>query len=354
VLIRKTLTDCVCFVCRERSSGVYEPLGTGFFLGVPIGNPESPKHVSVVITALHVITDIEGAGQTPNKIYLRVNTKEGGVEHVYIPPENWIRPGIDDQIKNGKVDAAVCWFPGNNSPTGKYDYLLMPASNEIAFRQFLDDEDIGVGDDVFFTGLFTYHAGTERNEPIVRSGMIAAMAETISTMYGPQHAFLVESRSMGGFSGSPVFVTPGLMRFDEEGKLKLRPTFGSSYLIGVISGHWDAPEDVQIMGGLAERTSLNMGVAKVTAMEKVFPLIAECIEKFQSTMVEVVKKTIVDVGTAVATALVDLLQTVAAAQQAAASAAQQAAAAQQDQTAPPGQPTSTAESPPTATDATEQ
>jgi hypothetical protein len=338
------MTDCVCFVCGVRSNGEYEPLGTGFFLGVPIGNPKSPTYVAVVITALHVINNIEGAGQTPNKIFLRVNTKDGGVEHVHIPTENWIRPDIDDQIKNGKIDATVCWFPGNNSPTGKYDYLLMPASNEIAFRQLLDDEDIGIGDDVFFTGLFRYHTQTERNEPIVRSGIIAAMPETISTDYGPQRAFLVESRSMGGFSGSPVFVTPGFLRFDEEGQLKIRPTFGSSYLIGVISGHWDAPEDVQIMGGLAERTSLNMGIAKVTPMEKVFPLIAQCVEKFQATMIIEVTKGIIDIGKVLGAAFMNILRA--------------AAAPQQDENTPPGetpgQPTWTAESPPTETGAADQ
>lgn len=331
MLIPKKSIDCVCFVCTERD-GEYVPVGTGFFLGVPIGDPKSPTWVAVVVTALHVLNGIEGTGQTPNKIYLRVNTKYGGVEHVYIPPGNWVRPDIDDLLENGMVDAAVCWFPGNNSPSSKYDYLLMPASNEIAFRQFLDDEDIGIGDDVFFTGLFKYHTETSRNEPIVRSGIIAAMAETIATRSGPQHAFLVESRSMGGFSGSPVFVTPGLFRFDEEGKIKIRPTFGQSFLTGVISGHWDAPEDVQIMGGLAERTSLNMGVAKVTPMEKVFPLIEQCVAKFQSVMVDVVKKTLIDIGAALGAAFVDFLQTAAAQQ--ATDAAQQAAAAAAQSEAP--------------------
>jgi hypothetical protein len=345
VLIPKQMTDCVCFVCRERGNGGYEPLGTGFFLGVPVGKAESPNVVAVVITALHVINNIEGSGQTPNKIFLRVNTKEGGVEHIHIPTENWIKPDIDDQIDNGKIDAAVCWFPGNNSPTGKYDYLLMPASNEIAFRQFLNDEDIGIGDDVFFTGLFRYHTETERNEPIVRSGIIAAMTETISTDFGPQHAFLVESRSMGGFSGSPVFVTPGFLRFDEEGQLKIRPTFGRSYLIGVISGHWDAPEGVQVMGGLPERASLNMGIAKVTPMEKVFPLIEDCVEKFQATMVKVVAKGIIELGKA---AIAEFMKNL-----------REAAASQRDQNRPSGDDTSpqsasTGEDSATETDASNQ
>ncbi len=348
-------------MCGIRSSGEYVPLGTGFFLGVPVGNPASPTWVAVVVTANHVLNEIEDVARTDNRIFLRVNTKEGGVEHIHIPNDNWIRPDLDDQFENGIVDAAVCWFPGNNSPTGKYDYLLMPASNEIAFRQFLDDEDIGIGDEVFFTGLFTHHAQTQRNEPIVRSGIIAAMPQTITTKYAPgkQHAFLVESRSMGGFSGSPVFVNPGVFRFDEEGQLKIRPTFGTSYLMGVISGHWDAPEEVQITGGLPERASLNMGVAKVTPMEKVFPLIAECVAKFQAELVDVVTKGIGDLAKIFAAAAMDVVRAAAAARKGATAAqqatAQQAAAAQQDQTgATTSQPAPTADDPPTASDADDQ
>jgi hypothetical protein len=332
VLIPKTLPDCVCFICGVRSNGDYEPLGTGFFLGVPIANPESPTWVAVVITALHVINQIEDVSRADKRIFLRVNTKEGGVDYIHIPEGNWIRPDIEDQLENGIVDAAVCWFPGNN--TVKYDYLLMPSSNEIAFNQLLDDEDIGIGEDVFFTGLFIRHTETQRNEPIIRSGVIAAMPKTISIDRAPgkQHAFLVESRSMGGFSGSPVFVAPGLFRFDEDGKPKIRPTFGASYLIGVISGHWEAKEEIQILGDLPERASLNMGIAKVTPMEKVFPLIEQCIAKFRAgvTILLAVKQ-IADIGKAI----IDVISAAAAAAQ------QGAAAAPQDLSEPPDQPAST-------------
>ncbi|RFZ35146.1 hypothetical protein DAVIS_04696 [Mycobacterium marinum] len=289
------MTDSVCFVCRYRN-GEYEPVGTGFFVGMPIGNPQLNNFLGLVVTALHVLNEIEGTGQTPDKIYLRVNTKDGGVEHVHIPAEQWARPSIDDQIENGIVDAAVCWFPGNNT-TGNYEYLLMPAANEIATREHLEEEGIGIGNEVFFAGLFIRHAETKRNEPIVRAGMISAMPEKIETRSGPQHALLIETRSIGGFSGSPVFVNAGFWRFDDEGQLKLRSNFTRMYyLIGVISGHWEIGEEIQIVGGATERASMNMGIAKVTPMEKVLPLMAESVENFQRHGVGLILKDLSTIG----------------------------------------------------------
>jgi hypothetical protein len=329
VLIPKKMTDSVCFVCRYRN-GEYEPVGTGFFVGMPIGNPESNNFLALVVTALHVITDIEGAGQTPNKIYLRVNTKDGGVEHVHIPSEQWARPDIAEQLDNGIVDAAVCWFPGNNSTTSKYDYLLMPASNEIANRDLLEEEGIGIGNEVFFAGLFIRHTETKRNEPIVRAGMIAAMPEKIETRYGPQHAFLIETRSIGGFSGSPVFVNAGFWRFDEEGQLKLRSKFRMHYLIGVISGHWEVGEEIQTVGGATERASMNMGIAKVTPMEKVLPLMAECVKKFQAHGAGLILKDLATIGRNFGELIKSIIEV---------------AAAQPDRSASPGGPTGQTTSP---------
>jgi hypothetical protein len=316
VLIRKGLIDCVCFVCVY-NNGRYKPLGTGFFIGMPFGNPALKNFLALVVTADHIIRDILDERNPDKRIFLRVNTREGGVEHVHIPLENWVRPDIDDQIENGKVDAAVCWFPGNNQPTSKYDYLLMPASDEIADRALLAEEAIGIGNEVFFAGLFIGHSETVRNEPIVRSGIIAAMPETIESGGLPQHAFLIESRSVGGLSGSPVFASVGFWRHDEDGQLKLRTTFRSTYLIGLISGHWNA--EAEIEGGI-EREFVNMGIAKVTPMDKVLPLMEECVRKVELIGAGLIIRDIVVAGKT----LVDALKSI-----------YDAAAAQQNPTASP-------------------
>jgi hypothetical protein len=52
-------------------------------------------------------------------------------------------------------------------------------------------------------------AGSTRNIPIVRTGVIAAMPaidEPFVRKGEEYHAYLAEMRSIGGLSGSPVFV----------------------------------------------------------------------------------------------------------------------------------------------------
>lgn len=68
---------------------------------------------------------------------------------------------------------------------------------------------IGIGDEVLMVGLFTKRYGYRKNIPIVRGGIISAMPEEpiedqeTGNLYD---AYLIEIRSIGGLSGSPVIV----------------------------------------------------------------------------------------------------------------------------------------------------
>ncbi len=74
-----------------------------------------------------------------------------------------------------------------------------------ATDEIIKDQNIGLGDEVFITGLFGYVAGSQKNIPIVRVGNIAMMPdEKVPTEGEPMEAYLIEARSMGGLSGSPV------------------------------------------------------------------------------------------------------------------------------------------------------
>jgi hypothetical protein len=58
--------------------------------------------------------------------------------------------------------------------------------------------------------------GRHQNVPIVRVGNFASYpAEQIQTGFGRMDAFLIEARSIGGLSGSPVFVHIGNVRVVE-------------------------------------------------------------------------------------------------------------------------------------------
>jgi hypothetical protein len=66
---------------------------------------------------------------------------------------------------------------------------------------------IGLGDDLFMVGRFMNHDGKERNIPVVRFGTIAMMPEEpLIVDNKAQESFLIEIRTIAGFSGSPVFI----------------------------------------------------------------------------------------------------------------------------------------------------
>ena len=70
--------------------------------------------------------------------------------------------------------------------------------------------NVGIGDELITVGLFTQRHGAQKKIPIVRSGIIAAMPDEPfedQNTGKPYHAYLVEARSIGGLSGSPVFVS---------------------------------------------------------------------------------------------------------------------------------------------------
>jgi len=68
---------------------------------------------------------------------------------------------------------------------------------------------LGYGDDIFMVGRFITFDGKQRNTPVVRFGQISMLpAEPVEVDGGraQEEVFLVECRSIGGLSGSPVFV----------------------------------------------------------------------------------------------------------------------------------------------------
>jgi hypothetical protein len=93
---------------------------------------------------------------------------------------------------------------------------------------------VATGDAVFITGLFRHHQGARRNIPIARHGNLACLnEESVSTQFGQMDAFLIEVRSIGGLSGSPVFLNLGPAK-TEEGK-----DYEEIHLLGLVHGHFD-------------------------------------------------------------------------------------------------------------------
>ena len=91
--------------------------------------------------------------------------------------------------------------------------------------------------------------------------MIPEENEKVPTKYGDVDAYLIEARSIGGLSGSPVF-----LRDTSTGKI---------YLFGLAHGHWDIPpankNDIQI--DYDSKSSVNMGIAIVIPATKILEVL---------------------------------------------------------------------------------
>lgn len=236
--------------------------GTAFFVHY--------KSKYYLVTAKHNLLRAQQAGAA--KLLLRFNTKDGGLGTCETDFAAWKHH--DDQFTDVAVMRVI-------DEIEKYsmDVLAYPAAN-FADSNVIADTPITVGDEIFCPGLFSVHAGDVRNVPIVRSGNIAAMAEepVKITWFDNSKvlidAYLIEARSIGGLSGSPVFVHhPWRKRVREEDgkiviKLVAKPT--EHCLLGLVHGHYDeslyrAKED--------DSQYINLGIAIVVPFEKVLEVL---------------------------------------------------------------------------------
>jgi hypothetical protein len=128
---------------------------------------------------------------------IRLNRRDGTVEYIESTTEQWFRHPDGDDV--AVLPIAVRYL---DLRVWNIDVRLFVTP------QTIHDEDIGIGDDTVMVGRFVNHEGKQKNSPAVRFGNIAMMAEEkIVTATGlEQEAFLVEVRSLPGYSGSAVFI----------------------------------------------------------------------------------------------------------------------------------------------------
>ncbi len=165
--------------------------GSGFLVGVESeAFPE--EFVSVyAITNKHIVDN--GAS------VIRINTKDGKSKTLDMDDADWVRHPDGD-------DLAACFI--NFKSEDPYIWEWFIPSWLFVTDESIKEHNIGPGDDTFLVGRFVDHQGNQKNLPSARFGNIAMMpGEPIKLASGYlQEAFLVESRSVGGYSGSPVFV----------------------------------------------------------------------------------------------------------------------------------------------------
>jgi len=253
LLVDPKIRTCAAFLGRK-IDGVDEITATAFFLWYKDGSLSFPY----LVTAGHVIEHAADPDYSDDgMIYLYLNSKSGSrFQTIRSEIKHWkFHP------TNGAVDVAV--LPFKILPD--LDHTILDPEP----HQDVSDNPkrwvIDVGTDVFITGLFQRHAGRERNIPIIRTGSIAALPEEkidiAQSGEGERliRAYLVETHSVAGLSGSPVFANPmNLARIESKIALQAMHVW-----IGLVSAHWQLDQDK------SESEQVNSGIAIVTPKESV-------------------------------------------------------------------------------------
>jgi hypothetical protein len=208
-------------------------LGTVFIVMVPSVADPSGGYAHLV-TAKHVAEAID-----PGPFAIGINAKDGTKILLKSGDARWWYHPTESE----SVDVAVTYFAPVLS--NEYDLECIP-STVFADDKSIQEYGVGLGDETFTVGLFTRFIGTSRFEAIVRIGNIAMMPSQKIPLkgFGEAEAYLVEERSIGGLSGSPVFVrnTVHMQAATLKGEISQLSGIGSRIqLLGLTHGHWDLP-----------------------------------------------------------------------------------------------------------------
>ncbi len=284
------IKKAVVFLGKKTKHGPFVPYGTGFLVRSAIGSHGYQQ----IVTAKHVIEDINS-----DVVHVRVNTRSGSAEILDTDTAHWHDHANED------IDLAVC---PTMIPMDCYDIMHHRIDDGVLNEKVISDREIGVGDEVFIAGMFVSRLGESRNIPIVRIGNIAAMAEEpIRTDYGYHDAYLIEARSIGGLSGSPVFVHLPIWRHMKDGSV-VQLKGMSWYLMGMLLGHdlIANPEDALAIRSeaapeesedeedrLSRLVPLNTGIGIVLPIQYVIEAIEqpEIVEKRMSKLKNASRKT---------------------------------------------------------------
>jgi len=256
---------CVAYLGYRDSKGDEQIRGTCFYMSRKL-----PKvRLVYLVTVRHVIEQI-----APRPVHVRLNTADGG--KVFVELQNQWAMSDKDEID----------VPISQAPFIQTEQLAVPFSilaRDTAAEQVAPVE---LGDEVMVTGLFHQRPGTVRNVPIVRFGNVSALRDepvraqvhdqAHSRPYADIDAYLVETRSQGGLSGSPVFVyetLPVHMRRVMMPDEIYSPTVGRPvHLMGMIQGHFRFKDSAI---GDPDEQHINVGISIVVPSQRIIEFFNE-------------------------------------------------------------------------------
>jgi hypothetical protein len=216
--------------------------GSGFLVMLPSA-VLARRGLLFAVTNAHVI---EGGSTV-----VRLNTKDGKFDTFDLTDQDWI-------LHPDKDDIAICCMPTLDPNLHTFAEI---GPGTILKRHEIAQFNIGPGDDAFVVGRFINAQGKLRNIPSVRFGNIAQMPiEPIEQdrVFGKfnQESFLVEARSISGYSGSPVFLILHQSQSRQQDGLGLHTDVFR--LLGIQWGYIKDYEPVRDANGEPVTTGLNV------------------------------------------------------------------------------------------------
>jgi hypothetical protein len=264
--VPEEVLKCVVFIGREYGVSV-KYIGTGFLVLLVETEGQHTFRFPYLVTANHVADAIDGA---PFKI--RVNNKSGEAVEIAANESGdvkWYR-----HPRGKEVDVAVCEW---KMPAKAFDTLAVESTIFLT-RELAEKTHIGVGDEVLITGLFSKITGKSKNVPIVRIGNLAMAPDEaiVPTALGNIEAYIIEAKSLGGISGSPVFIrqTADLVKaFHKWGTnefVTIQAFTDVFHLLGLVHGHWKIdPAELNDPQVVHVDEGINVGLAIVVPASQI-------------------------------------------------------------------------------------
>lgn len=246
---------CVFFLVRKRKRGGGREgaryCGTGFaaivgFAGLESGKPDWEGGVDYAVTAGHVVKN------TPDtdELYLRVNTLDGDRKPLDIPVP------VSTWKHHPTTDVAVCAVDWPQDR--ELDVMTIPITRFPQGPEGVYANQVVEGEEVIICGLLTSFPGSERIQPIIRTGKIALMPyekitiELDSKNTSDVDAYLLEMTSWPGLSGSPIIVYPNRNPINPRSADFFLPYL----LLGLVHGGLDYDKEIAF---IRERTTVKIG-----------------------------------------------------------------------------------------------
>jgi len=258
---------CVSFLAIQKPGSQPESIalvavGTLFYVGI---RQDNDRWVAYGITARHVVD----ASRPDGDLFIRLVDSNGNTVPMRIPVDLW--------WAHPNTDVAAIRISFN---LAEYGLQFLP-TDLFATPDWLNQHNVGVGDRLVISGMFSNYVGSLRDEPILRFGRISLMPTEKLRMPPQDHSpemeievILAEAASWGGQSGSPTFV---YFSFDRSlfvgDRVEMR--LPNPRLLGLVHGHYNIVQ--RVLEKDTEypdlRVPLNAGIAIIVPAMKILELL---------------------------------------------------------------------------------